>query len=679
MAKEKTREKRGAPAPERSFEPLGGWKWMGVAVFVLLLFYFTPLLSPNATIQWDAVDVHYSSQKYFGDHMREGQWPFWTPLIFGGFPILADPQVGAFYPLNWPFFLTGISPGSIQAELALHSLIALCGAFLLLRRLSGHVAGAMTGALAYALGGFFAAHSSHVGMFQGAALLPCLLYSFERALERSALKWLPAMAGITGCIFLAGHLQTALYALIGLALYAAWRVSEQPGRWTMAVITVAAATALGTALAAVMILPGMELAGESIRAGADYGSSQEGTLGLGGGLGTLVHPNAAGTFSGARTPGTDVTQVYYYAGFLLLPLAGLALRRRGAQVLCGLMVVLPAWYMLGPAAGLYRAGAMIPYLHQMRAPVHLWFVASMGLAILAAFGVGEAEQRWKKPWLGLALLVVFAVDLCQFNSWSNPLTYGRASYDALYGEGEKALRFKVGPEVKSPFRLHVPDRLPVFGSLNSTLTTPVESTYGYNPLELAAWADYKMAAQQNHRLIDGLAVMIEVDARNEQVKSNQTVAPRAYFAPRLSRVSSMAESKARLAGLSPAEESVVLGLPDGISPDPFAKAESMQVLEGKVAIRYTAASPSLLRLADAWYPGWVATAAGKPLEVLRVNHALMGVVVPAGSHEVVFEYKPRRFRAGAMISGGALLLLLLLWGLSWRKKTEGAGDDGVGA
>jgi hypothetical protein len=25
-------------------------------------------------------------------------------------PLLADPQVGAWYPLNWPFFLAGIGP-----------------------------------------------------------------------------------------------------------------------------------------------------------------------------------------------------------------------------------------------------------------------------------------------------------------------------------------------------------------------------------------------------------------------------------------------------------------------------------------------------------------------------------------------------------------------------------------
>lgn len=679
MAREKNRDKRSVPAPDQPLDLLGGWKWFAFGAFVLLLFYFTPLLSQNATIQWDAVDVHYPSQRYFADHAREGTWPFWTPFLFGGFPFLADPQVGAFYPLNWPFFLSGVTPGAIEAELALHSLLALVGAFLLLRRLSGHAAGALTGALAYALGGFFAGHSSHVGMFQGAAIFPWMLYVFDRGLESHALRWFSASATLAGCTFLAGHLQTALYALVGLALFAAWRVSEVPAARKRAVPALVLTAGAGAALAGIMLLPGMELSAQSIRAGMDFGSSTEGTL-TGGALGTLFFADALGTLSGRYRAGGDVTQTYFYAGVLLLPLAALALRRRRAQLAAGLMVLLPAWYMLGPAAGLYRAGAILPYLHQLRAPVHLWFVAALGLAILAAMGVAEAEEKWRRPWLGLVLVCVFAADLCYFNSWDNPLTYARTSYEDMYGAGEVALRFKVGPEVKQPFRLHVPDRLPIFGSLNSPLTVRVETTGGYNPLELAAWHDYKAAAEQNHRLLDGLAVAIEVVAKEERVTANPTVMARAYFAPELVGVSSLAESKGLLAGLDPRQQSVVLNLPAGIQQDPMARAESMKILEGQVSIRYTAATPSLLRLADAWFPGWQATVEGKPLEVLRVNHALMGAVVPAGSHEVVFEYKPQRFRQGAWISLGALALLLAAAGVSLLgKKRQSANDDGVGA
>ena len=42
-----------------------------------------------------------------------GKIPLWTPYVFSGMPFLADPQVGAWYPLNWPFFMIGITPSAI--------------------------------------------------------------------------------------------------------------------------------------------------------------------------------------------------------------------------------------------------------------------------------------------------------------------------------------------------------------------------------------------------------------------------------------------------------------------------------------------------------------------------------------------------------------------------------------
>src|SRR5262245_44341735 len=75
--------------------------FLGLAAAVLL-FYFKPLFSGNASIQWDAVDVQYSAQNHLSEMLRTGKLPQWAPYVFSGMPLLADPQVGAWYPLNWP-------------------------------------------------------------------------------------------------------------------------------------------------------------------------------------------------------------------------------------------------------------------------------------------------------------------------------------------------------------------------------------------------------------------------------------------------------------------------------------------------------------------------------------------------------------------------------------------------
>ena len=92
-------------------------------------------------------------------------------------PFLSDPQTGAWYPLHWPFYLIGITPRILFWELALHSFLALAGAFLLARKLFGDPVAAAIAAMFYAWGGFFAAHSSQLGMFEAAALLPWLLWA----------------------------------------------------------------------------------------------------------------------------------------------------------------------------------------------------------------------------------------------------------------------------------------------------------------------------------------------------------------------------------------------------------------------------------------------------------------------------------------------------------------------
>ena len=142
-----------------------------------VLFWAIPLFQPHATIHWDLADVTYPAQKYFAASVHAGRLPYWTPYLYSGMPFLSDPQTGAWYPLHWPFYLIGITPRILFWELALHSFLALAGAFLLARKLFGDPVAAAIAAMFYAWGGFFAAHSSQLGKFEAAALLPWLLWA----------------------------------------------------------------------------------------------------------------------------------------------------------------------------------------------------------------------------------------------------------------------------------------------------------------------------------------------------------------------------------------------------------------------------------------------------------------------------------------------------------------------
>ena len=89
-------------APEIQTTPvrLPAWAFPVILAACVLTFYWIPMTSSSAGIQWDAADMHYPLQKYFADRVFSGHLPFWTPYLFSGYPFLANPETGAWYPLR---------------------------------------------------------------------------------------------------------------------------------------------------------------------------------------------------------------------------------------------------------------------------------------------------------------------------------------------------------------------------------------------------------------------------------------------------------------------------------------------------------------------------------------------------------------------------------------------------
>jgi hypothetical protein len=100
-------------------------------------------------------------------------------------------------------------------------------------------------------------------------------------------------------------------------------------------------------------------------------------------------------------------------------------------------------------------------------------------------------------------------------------------------------------------------------------------------------------------------------------------------------------------------------------PDP---AEIVTVTpRGPQSVEVTAVlhSAGLVVVADLYYPGWELTVDGRPAEILRTNRAMRGVVLPAGTHRLVFGYNPLSFRAGMALSAAGIASLagLIAWAI----------------
>ena len=165
-----------------------------------------------------------------------------------------------------------------------------------------------------------------------------------------------------------------------------------------------------------------------------------------------------------------------------------------------------------------------------------------------------------------------------------------------------------------------------------------------------------------------------VHSGDVKIYENLDVLPRAHLVHEVQAVASREEAVAWLAArlatgtLQPGEQAVVEG--NFAFASTAAPGDSAQIVgyePERVAVQVATAERALLVLSDSVYPGWVATVDGEPMPILATNGLARGVVVPPGTHEVVFAYEPTSWRRGLWLSGVGGVLWLGVFGVGWGR------------
>ena len=528
--------------------------WPALAL-ATVLFYSIPLFSRQASIHWDLADVFYPAQKFLADSLRAGKLPQWTPYLNSGIPFLADPRTGAWYPLHWPFFLNGITPRVLVWELAFHAFLALAGAYLLARRLFGARGPALLGAVLYGFSGFFAAHSSALGQFEAAALLPGLIWAALAALESGAGRWIAITGLIGGLIVLTGDGAGAVESLLALVCLGV----AARARWNRTVATVGAAMVLAGLLGAIVILPSVELRSQAHPAASTAKFQPKA-------MATLVAADYYGVISGVYSGPEDPRQYYLYGGLLLLPLAvaGFARREKALLLLA----------LIAPTIVFYLA---------RQPPGDAWFPAALGLAMAASSGAVLVGERTERPYVWAALVALSAIDLWFWNLYKNPLAFAKAPFSEIYGESK--LRPAGLPE--RPLARTWAPYVPVgSGPADGSLISHTEVTYGTGIAELDRYMAYLAAVDGNPKLLNGLGVTDLLMGRGKRLDNPGSLGR--VSVPR--HVVFVADRKAALtamASLDPAETAVVEAAPRSIT-QAVGSTEIVEYQGDEYRIRYQA-------------------------------------------------------------------------------------------
>jgi hypothetical protein len=361
--------------------------------------FFSPVLLGNQLLAF-ADGIAYYLPAYYAPKS------LWTDLIFGGYPVAADPQNMTWYP---PALLLSWIPGSWNAFVILGYVLAGSFAYcyvytLTASRLAGVVAG-----VTYSMSGFMMARLSMIGMIHPAAWIPLLICALENLRHRVERRWLIiGVIAVAGCV-LAGHPQIAFYGLSLSFFYALFLGWHAPiGRWNYYRYALSLMI-LGIGICSIQLLPTIELSRLSVRAEMTQDDFLAGSLSFWQafqyifpfffGHGLIGLPPYNQPYWGTEASPLDIST---YVGVMPLILAAIGLsavvnQRRGVRWFWLSVAIIAFLLIFGkyfpPATWMY----FVPIYNIFRIPTRYSIVLALAVSILAGFGVSAMQQRQITP------------------------------------------------------------------------------------------------------------------------------------------------------------------------------------------------------------------------------------------------------------------------------------------
>ncbi|MEM1041152.1 MAG: hypothetical protein AAGI91_00840 [Bacteroidota bacterium] len=221
-------------------------------------------------------------------------------------------------------------------------------------------------------------------------------------------------------------------------------------------------------------------------------------------------------------------------------------------------------------------------------------------------------------------------------------------------------------------------KLALFQDYMDHLLVNPDGSLNENGLDLLS-TRYVVARQP----VPGLGVAFRDEQTGLVVLENPDVLPRAFFVEETEVVEGPEATFERLRDPSlDLRRTALLAepLPEALAPVPIDSASTASVELSRFGPReivwqVETDRPRLFVASEVYYPaGWYATLDDARVPIIRANHLLRGVVVPAGKHILTMQFDPPRHELGLLISQLATALVylaaLLMAGLLWYRRGE---------
>lgn len=230
---------------------------IGLVLVAWTVFYPGLLFFHQVVYAGDTFTMDLPARQYLAARLHAGQLPLWYPYDGLGVPMIGSMVFGVFHPFTLLYLVMSVG-GALAVSQVLLAGLAVAGAYLLARRLGIGLAGAAVVGLAYGLGGPFVSTLKHVQFATGIAGFPWFLIGVHLSLKGRARAGIALASAFYALAILGGDLQAAyLYGVVAIG-FTFMVPGAPPVRIRAALL--AGVACLGTALAAVQLLPTARIA-----------------------------------------------------------------------------------------------------------------------------------------------------------------------------------------------------------------------------------------------------------------------------------------------------------------------------------------------------------------------------------------------------------------------------------
>ncbi len=697
--------------------------WPFLFLFSWSLFFFRDLIFGHKIfLDADIATQYYPWYAFTAEKIRAWQLPLWSADMGSGYPLFAEGETGALYPLLRILYVLFPTAIAFTFVYPIHFFLLSIFTYLHLRSLRVSKFAAIFGAYAYSYGLFFVTKIIQPSILMSATWFPLGMWAVHEGINKDK-RYLLILPVIVFLHVVAGHPQVVFICLLAYILYASALiilVTSRKNRFLrlkrLGVLLIA--LFIGLLLSSIQTLPLVELGKQSLRPTENlhYLFSHSFPFSH---LVTAFYPN----YFGRVTPDTTNPPPWYggsywefsfYIGLLPTLFAFWSLKffkkNRYIPIFATLTLIfflLSFGGYLWPYRALVRSLANFG-LFPFRVSARFLLVGSYALAVLGAIGVEQFFVRVAKGtllnnisnYLGLRPFVartcylserpknktssfVFmfkGVVLCLllFDLYLYGYSYNRKYDQQLLSSKPTILTF-LPSDTRQQYRLFSPSEWLPFPEVkrrllpNINLLWHVPTVTATTPLPLPLSESTMFPSQYETALSRMNAGFILTPKRYQQfflmgeengmfLYALKDPLPRTYLTDMI--VATTSREKALEYFTNPTWPSTAVAVEEKV---PLVKKTlsletSVQLIQeddvSKTILAHTN-KDALLTYVDRIYPGWEVFVDGKKEELLRINGIFKGVLVKEGEHRVQFAFRPQSVKLGFWMSIiGAVMYIL---------------------